>query len=311
MLMTLIAQQEGFMRLITRADWDGLVCAVLLSTLERIDIIQFTDPKEIQDGTATIPVDSIIANLPYHRNCAMWFDHHISEEERGAHTGSEFKGKFGVAPSAARLIYEFYGHDKRLDKYTALLEATDRIDSAHLTQADVLDPSGYVLLAYTIDPRTGLHDLDREAYFLMLLDLLKTRPIEEILALPEVKRLTDRILTADNDFRAALTRHSRLEGNVIVTDFRGVAFPAGNRFIVYTLFPSANVSVRLSDVADGQSVAVSVGHSIFNRTCQTNVGKLLSEYGGGGLTGVGAARFPKSEADAKAQEIIQRLKAAG
>ncbi len=299
------------MRLVTRADWDGLVCAVLLSTVERIDIIQFTDPKEIQDGSANIPVDSIIANLPYHRNCAMWFDHHISEEERGAHVAGEFKGKFGLAPSAARLIYEFYGRDQRLDRYTALLEATDRIDSAQLTEADVLDPSGYVLLAYTIDPRTGLHDLDREAYFLMLLDLLKTRPIEEILALPEVRRLTDRIRGEDEAFRKALLEHSRLEANVVVTDFRGVEFPAGNRFLVYTLFPAANVSVRLSDHPGGESVVISVGHSIFNRTCRTNVGALLAEYGGGGHRGVGAARLPKAEAEAKAQAIIQRLKAGG
>jgi hypothetical protein len=299
------------MRLVTRADWDGLVCAVLLSTLEHIDVIQFAGPKDIQDGSASIPVDSIIANLPYHRNCAMWFDHHISEEERGAHTEAEFKGKFAPALSAARLIYEFYGEDQRLAKYAALLDATDRIDSAQLTEADVVKPTGYVLLAYTIDPRTGLHDLDREAYFLMLLDLLKTKSVDEILALPEVKRLTDRILAEDADFRAALARHSRLDGHVIVTDFRGVDFPAGNRFIVYTLFPSANVSVRLSEVAGAQTVAISVGHSIFNRTCKTNVGKLLSEYGGGGLVGVGSARFPKAEADAKAQEIIQRLKAAG
>ncbi len=299
------------MRLVTRADWDGLVCAVLLSTVESIDVIQFTEPREIQDNSATIPADTIIANLPYHPNCALWFDHHVSEEERGAHTAAEFKGKFGPALSTARLIDEYYGASERLRPQAALLEATDRIDSAQLTLEEVLNPSGYVLLAYTIDPRTGLKDLDREVYFLMLLDLLKTKPVEKILALPEVKRLTNRLRAEDEAFRQALRQHSRLEGNVVVTDFRGVDAPAGNRFLVYTLFPEANVSVRLSDLPDGQTITVSVGHSIFNRTCQTNVGKLLAEYGGGGHQGVGAVTFPKAEAEAKSQAILQRLKAAG
>jgi len=299
------------MRLVTRADWDGLVCAALLSIVEHIEFIQFTYPKDVQDGKVLIHRDSIIANLPYHPDAAMWFDHHISEEERGAHAGTEFKGKFGPSLSAARLVFEFYASDGRLRKYAGLVEATDRIDSAQLTLEDVLDPAGYVLLAYTMDPRTGLKDLDREAYFLMLMDLLKSKSVEEILALPEVKHLTARLRAEDQQFRQALLHHSRLDGNVIVTDFRGIEAPAGNRFLVYTLFPDANVSARLFDSPDGQISTISVGHSIFNRTCQTNVGKLLVEYGGGGHRGVGTAQFPKAEAEAKFQEIIRRLKEAG
>jgi len=299
------------MRLVTRADWDGLVCAALLSIVEHIEFIQFTYPKDVQDGKVLIHRDSIIANLPYHPGAAMWFDHHISEEDRGAHTGTAFKGKFGPSLSAARLIFEFYASDGRLRKYAGLVEATDRIDSAQLTLEDVLDPAGYVLLAYTMDPRTGLKDLDREAYFLMLMDLLKSKSADEILSLPEVKHLTDRLRAEDQQFRQALLKHSRLDGNVIVTDFRGIEAPAGNRFLIYTLFPDANVSVRLFDSPDGKISTISVGHSIFNRTCQTNVGKLLGEYSGGGHRGVGTAQFPKAEAEAKFQEIIRRLKETG
>jgi len=299
------------MRLVTRADWDGLVCAALLSIVEHIEFIQFTYPKDVQDGKVLIHRDSIIANLPYHPDAAMWFDHHISEEERGAHAGTEFKGKFGPSLSAARLVFEFYASDGRLRKYAGLVEATDRIDSAQLTLEDVLDPAGYVLLAYTMDPRTGLKDLDREAYFLMLMDLLKSKSADEILSLPEVKHLTDRLRAEDQQFRQALLKHSRFDGNVIVTDFRGIEVPAGNRFLIYTLFPDANVSVRLFDSPDGKISTISVGHSIFNRTCQTNVGKLLVEYGGGGHRGVGTAQFPRAQAEAKFREIIERLKEAG
>jgi hypothetical protein len=298
------------MRLVTRADWDGLVCATLLSLVEQIDFIQFTYPKDVQDSKTSIPNDSIIANLPYHPDCAMWFDHHISEEERGVYKHGRFKGKFAQAPSSARLVYEYYGADK-LRPLAGLVEATDRIDTAQLTMEDVVNPTGYVSLAYTIDPRTGLKDLDRQAYFLMLIDLLKTRSVEEILSLPEVRRLTERLRDEDAAFREALRDHSRLEGNVVITDFRRLEPPSGNRFIIYTLFPAANVSARLFDSPDEAVSIISVGHSIFNRTCQTNVGSLLGEYGGGGHRGVGTAQFPQAEAEEKFKEIIERLKKAG
>lgn len=299
------------MRLITRADWDGLVCAVLLSTIEHLEVIQFTDPAEIQAGTAVIPPNSIIANLPFHPHAAMWFDHHISEEARGAHMNAPFKGRFAAAPSAARLIYEYYHADRRLHPFADLVAATDRVDSAQLTLEDVVNPAGYVLLAYTLDPRAGLEDLDREAYFLLLLDWLKHEPLAEILKRPEVKRLTDRLQVEEQACRQVLRDHSRRDGNVIVTDLRGVETPAGNRFLIYTLFPEANVSVRCALDAGGEVATVSVGYSLFNRTCKTNIGNLLGEYGGGGLVSVGAARFPAGEAEAKFQAIVRRLKDAG
>jgi hypothetical protein len=301
------------MRLITRADWDGLVCAVLLSTVEHIELIQFAYPKDIQDGKVAVPENSIIANLPYHPSCALWFDHHSSEEEIGAPMAAftGIKGKFGLAPSAARLIYEYYGGDEKLGRYKALVEATDKVDSAQLTMDDVLKPSGYILLAYTIDPRTGLKDIELQMYFIMMIDWLKTHTLEEILTVPEVKLMTERLRADDEAFRQALLAHSRVDANVVITDFRGVEVPSGNRFIVYTLFPQANVSVRLYDGKDGKISTISLGHSIFNRTCKTNVGKLLAEYGGGGHKGAGTAQFPKEEAEAKFQEIIRRLKEAG
>lgn len=302
------------MRLITRADWDGLVCAVLLSSVEHIEAIQFAYPKDIQDGKVIVPDNSAIANLPYHPNCVLWFDHHISEEELGAPMAAftGLKGKFGLSPSAARLIYDYYGGDSALGKYRSLVDATDRIDSAQLSQEDVLNPSGYVLLAYTVDPRSGLKDLELQMYFIMLIDWLKSKTIDEILQIPEVKLMTDRLLAEDRNFREALKQHSHQDGNVVITDFRGLgAVPPGNRFTVYTLFPTANVSARLYDGRDGLISTIALGHSIFNRTCKTNVGKLLAEYGGGGHKGAGTAQFPKAESETKFQEIIGKLKLAG
>jgi oligoribonuclease NrnB/cAMP/cGMP phosphodiesterase (DHH superfamily) len=302
------------MRLITRADWDGLVCAVLLSKVEHIEAIQFAYPKDIQDGKVIVPENSVIANLPYHPNCVLWFDHHASEEDLGAPMAAftGLKGTFGLAPSAARLIYDYYGGASKFAEYNDLVEATDRVDSAQLTQEDVLNPQGYVLLAYTVDPRSGLRDLELQMYFVMLIDWLKSKPIDEILQIPEVRLMTERLLTEDQNFREALLKHSRLDGNVVITDFRDLpTVPPGNRFIIYTLFPQANVSARFYDGKDGTISTISLGHSIFNRTCKTNVGKLLAEYGGGGHKGAGTAQFPKAEAEPKFQEIIRRLKEAG
>ncbi len=297
------------MRLVTRADWDGLVSAVLLTTVEQIEAIQFAYPKDIQDGKVNVLENSIVVNLPYHPNAALWFDHHASEEDLAAPMAAftAIKGKFGLAPSAARLIYDYYGGDARLAKFTDLLAATDRVDSAQLTQEDVVNPSGFILLAYTVDPRSGLRGQDLEDYFLMLVDWLKTRSVDEILALPEVKRLTERLKADDHRFREALLKHSRVEGNLVITDFRGMAVPAGNRYLIYTLFPQVNLSVRLYDAQPGNS-SIAVGHSLFNRTSTVNVGKLLAEYGGGGHVGAGTAQFPVAEAEAKFNEIIARLK---
>jgi hypothetical protein len=298
------------MILLTRADWDGLVCAVLLTQVEQIEGIYFVHPKDMQDGIVPVPKNSIIANLPYHPNCSLWFDHHISEEEKVAGIGP-FKGKYALAPSAAGLVYEYYGGAARLPGIRELVEVTDKIDSAQLTLEDVTNPAGYVLLSYTIDPRTGLRDTYQQ-YFLKLVDLLKTKTLEEVLQDPDVKVRCERVIAEDLQFRRALMINSRQEANVVITDFRGLGeVPPGNRFLVYALFPEANISVRLFDGRGGRSVVAALGHSIFNRTARTNIGELLSRYGGGGHSGAGTVQFTREEAGPKIAEIIAKLKADG
>jgi hypothetical protein len=298
------------MILITRADWDGLVCAVLLGQAEKIESIYFAHPKDMQDGKVPVPKQSIIANLPYHPNCALWFDHHISEEEKVAAIG-QFNGRYALSPSAARLVYEYYGGAAKFPAFRELVDATDKIDSAQLTLEDVIEPGGWVLLSYTIDPRTGLRDTF-QAYFLRLVELLKTRTRDEILQDPEVRTRCERVIAEDAQFRRALLINSRQEGNVVITDFRGLGeVPPGNRFLVYALYPEANVSVRLFDGRGGKFVVAALGHSIFNRTCKTNLGELLAHYGGGGHRGAATVQLPGDQAGPKIAEIIQRLKANG
>jgi len=295
------------MRLVTRADLDGLTSAVLITTCETIVETVLVHPQDITDKKVAIDGNDILANLPYHPNCGKWFDHHLLTESN-ERPPEDFEGGYALAPSAARVIYDHYvAEHPHLVRFEPLVAETDRLDSAHLNMDDVLDPKGHILLGFTLDPRSGLGAY--EDYFRLLADALRTKTIEEVLALPEVVQRVERMREQDSAFRDATSRHSRLDGNVVFTDFRNVeSIPAGNRFIVYTLFPRANVSLRVHWGPGRQSVAATVGHSIFNRTCGTNVGELMSRYGGGGHRGAGTCLLPAAEADGKIAEIIERLK---
>ena len=296
------------MRIVTRGDFDGLASTVLLTTVEDVREISFVHPKDAQDGKVAGCAEDIVVNLPYIKGCGLWFDHHISEEEKLSKLGS-VKGRFEMAPSCARVIYNHYAreHAAKLAPFKELLEATDRLDSAQLTKDDVLNPSGWILLGLTLDPRSGLGP-EFQKYFRWLAEYLKEVPVAKVLQHPEVAPRTKRVLTEHAEFKKLLQQHARCEGQVIITDLRGLKNkPVGNRFLIYTLFPNANVEVRLFDGHQG-AVVVAVGHSIFNRTCKVNVGQMLAQFGGGGHTGAGTAQLDPAGADKKIEKIIQICK---
>lgn len=297
------------MRLVTRGDLDGLTCAVLISLHERIDDLALIHPQDITDDKFEIREGDIVANLPYHPNAAMWFDHHHHTATPAAPPRG-FAGSFGAAPSAARLVYEFYGGEEELPQYAELVHETDRLDSADLAPGDVTDPQGYIRLGFTIDGRTGIGAF--ESYFKTLVKLLRQgTPIAEILAHPEVERRCRLLDSERESFATTLRETSRLEGNVVVTDFRDLLRqPVGNRFLIYTLFPQANVSLRLQWGPDREFTMITLGHSLFDRSCKTNVGELAARYGGGGHAG--AASIPvHDEADALVELIVAELRRNG
>ena len=298
------------MRLVTRGDLDGLTCAVLITSCEDVDEIMLVHPQDITDRRLAITDDDIIANLPYQSGVGKWFDHHLLTHAN-ERPPDRFDGRYGLAPSAARMVYEYYvGRHPELKKHDRLLAETDRLDAAQLTLDDVLDPKGYILLGYTLDSRTGLGAF--QDYFKALVDAVKKRPIEEILARPDVQERVARIRAQDAAFRETTKKRSRLDGNVVFTDFRGEEKPpVGNRFLVYTLFPEANISLRVHWGPSREHVAAAAGHSIFNRTSRTNVGELMARYGGGGHRGAGSCLLEASTAEARIAEIIEAMKKAG
>ncbi len=299
------------MRLVTRADMDGLTCAVLVTSCERIDDVLLIHPQDVTDRRFLAGADDVLANLPYAPGCGKWFDHHLLTASNALPPES-FDGRYGLAPSAARNVYEYYLSRKPgLQAYAELVDETDRMDAAQLTYDDVLDPKGFILLGLTLDPRSGLGSY--QDYFHLLLRALKDRrPIDDILGLPEVQERIGRMRSQDARFRELTLAHSRLDANVIVTDFRAVdPVPVGNRFLVYTLFPTANISLRAHRGPRPNVIAVAVGHSIFNRTSRTNVGVLMSRYGGGGHRGAGTCLLPAERAEQGVAEIVAAMKSDG
>jgi hypothetical protein len=295
-------KKEKFMRIVTRPDFDGVVCAVLLSDVETITApILWVEPSEIQRNQVEIQKGDILANLPYDDRCSVWFDHHCTNQ-----ISQPFKGAFKIAPSAAGVIWEYY--QERFHKnFTDLVRETDKIDSANLTLDEVNHPENnpYVLLSMTILNR----EKSDEAYWNRLVFLLGKYSIDQVLSDPDVKNRCDAVIQRNKCYKGLLQTYTHISGNVAITDFRplGTA-PVGNRFLVYSLFPEAvaHVKIRYTDNTH-ETIALSVGHSIFNHNCRVNAGKLLSQFEGGGHAGAASCRFHVSKATNYIPKILDIL----
>jgi hypothetical protein len=303
------------MRLITRSDFDGLACAVLLKEVEVVDDWLFVHPKDVQDGRVQVTANDVLTNVPYAPGCGMWFDHHSSEHERLGLPIS-FKGASRPAPSCARVIYDFYGGAAQFPRLeqTGLMEAVDKADSAQFTAEEILNPSGWVLLSFIMDPRTGLgryHDYRMSNYQLMgyMIEYCRTMMrVEHILRLPDVQERVTRYFEQEGPFRQMLREHARMNGSVVVLDLRGLdEIKPGNRFTIYSLFPKANVSVQIFDGKGKQNTVLACGHSILNRTCMADIGSLMLRYGGGGHRVVGTCQVPHADAESVLEEVVTFL----
>ena len=302
------------MRLLTRSDFDGLMCAVLLRELGLYEEILYVHPKDIQDGKVEVTPGDMLVNIPFVPGCGMWFDHHTSEEERGLMKEHPFEGASWPAPSCARVVYEYYGGNTgKLGKFRSMVAWTDKCDSAQFTREDILNPQGWVLLSFIMDPRTGLgyHKEYRISNYKLMEELVEHllyQDIYEILEMPDVRERIVRYREHQKAFEEYMLRYSRAEGNAIITDLRGVENPLpGNRHVIYALFPDQNISIRVFDGRNREFCVFSVGHSILNRTSGTDVGKLLLCYGGGGHFRVGTCQVPYEEAERVLEEMLQKI----
>jgi nanoRNase/pAp phosphatase (c-di-AMP/oligoRNAs hydrolase) len=304
-------------RLITRSDFDGLVCAVLLRHLDLIDDIKFVHPKDMQDGKIEVTSRDITTNLPYVSTAYLSFDHHLSETLRnqGKHDNQVINPD---APSAARVVYEYYGGINRFPAaWSEMMDAVDKGDSAQFSCEEVLHPESWNLLNFLMDARTGLgrfRDFRISNYQLMmeLIEHCRTLSIDQILQLPDVVERVTLYREHERDAIDQIRRCSKVHGNLVVLDLRGEArIFACNRFMIYALFPETNISIHVLWGVQNQNTVFATGKSILNRTSNTNVGVLMLEYGGGGHANAGTCQIENDRAEEVLQELITRINADG
>lgn len=308
--------QEKY-RLVTRSDFDGLVCAVLLNELNLIDDIKFVHPKDMQDGKIEINARDITTNLPYVAGAFLAFDHHLSETIRN--TGERKNHIIDPdAPSAARVVYDYYGGKAVFPTIADdMMEAVDKADSAQFNSDEIINPTGWVLLNYLMDARTGLGRFRefRISNYTLMMDLIKycrNHNIDEILALPDVKERVDLYLEQKQKAEEQIRRCAQVHKNLVVLDLRNEeTIWAANRFLVYALFPTTNISIHVMWGVQKQNTVMATGKSILDRSSKTNVGELMLKYGGGGHQAAGTCQIANDQADTTLQALIAQINTDG
>lgn len=300
------------MRLVTRSDFDGLACGALLKEAGIIDSWIFAHPKDLQDGLVPVNENDCLANVPFVEGCGLWFDHHSSEYERLQLEG-KYKGESRITPSCARIIYDYYGGKERFSHFDEMMEAVDKVDSGNLTVDEILNPTGWILVGFLMDPRTGLgrwRNFTIPNYRLMeeLIDACRTMNTDEILNLPDVKERIEVYNEQTEKFKEMVKQHTRVEKDVIISDLRGVdPIYTGNRFLIYSLYPEQNISVWIVNGKGGKGCSAAVGYSIINKTSQVDVGSLMLKYGGGGHRKVGTCQFSDENMDEQLPKLIDEI----
>ena len=304
-------------RLVTRSDFDGLACAMMLRELDIIDDIKFVHPKDVQDGVVELSANDITTNLPYDPRVSIAFDHHESEVDRlkAQQTG----GKLIIDPnarSAARVVYDYYGGKEAFPRITdELMEAVDKGDSADFTVDEILHPTGWVLLHYLMDPRTGLgrfrhFRISNYDLMMQLIGYCMDHSIDEILQLPDVKERVDLYFEQSEMFVEQLKRIAKIHDKVVVLDLREEeVIHAGNRFMIYALYPETQISIHVAWGFRKQNTAVMIGKSIVNKASQVDIGELCLKYGGGGHHNAGTCQLDNDVVDAQLPDIIAALNA--
>ncbi len=305
---------EGKFRLVTRSDFDGLVCAVVLKELDLVDDILFVHPKDMQDGKVAIGPRDITTNLPYVPGAHLVFDHHHSETVRVGKRDNHIIDP--RAPSAARVVYDYYGGAQRMPNIpVAMMEAVDKGDAAQFSREEILDAQGWDLLNFLMDARTGLgrfrqFTISNYQLMMQLIDFCRNHTAEEILALPDVKERVDMYREHAPQFKAQLLRCGKVYENLVVLDLRDEeTIYCGNRFMIYALYPQCNISIHQMWGRQKQNVVFATGKSILDRSCTTNVGELMLRYGGGGHHAAGTCQVDTPEADRVLGELIAAITA--
>ncbi len=289
--------------LITHTDFDGIASAALISSVEPIVEIRFAEPSDLQKDRVKVPAGAIISDLPFHSQCGKWFDHHASAAPK-----KKFEGSFKPSEkSCARVIYDYYDNPFLKERFSKMVDAADKIDTADYTKKEILNPSGYYLLSLTLD--ASVNETDSRGYRLLLIELLKRLPLEKIMEMPKVKQRAAGVLARLEEVKKLLPKFTKMEGKVAVVDYRknaDLAKGSAGRFLVYLQQPKcvASVRVRLSKAGNAD---IGIGQNIFSRSMKTNLGALCAEFGGGGHAAAAGCQVREEQADEVIGKMVARI----
>jgi len=308
------------MRLVTRSDFDGLVCAALLVDAGVVDEYKFVHPKDVQDGKIDITDNDVLANIPFDPACGLWFDHHSSEQERlRLNKEYKFTGVSKIAPSCATVVYEYYGGKSKFSKFdqNGLMSAVEKSDSALFTLDDILYPSGWELISFIVDPRTGLgrygdYRISNYQLMLAMIEYFRNFNAEQILQIPDVIERVNRYFEQEKLYEEMIRNNSTTDENVLIIELQEVEeIYTGNRFKEYAMYPDQNVSVKTLWGFKKESMVISCGHSITNKTANSNIGSIMLAYGGGGHRFVGTCQVKVETWKKDRDAIVNKLIACG
>ena len=303
-------------RLITRPDFGGVVSGALLLDREMVDDVVFASPNDMQAGRVPVSDKDITANLPYNESVLLCFDHHLSETERVGERDNLVIDP--ESPSSARVIYNHFGGREGFPMIPAdLMKAVDQADSANYTEDDILAPTGWTLINFVTDPRTGLSrfghfQISNDQLMIDLMTYCRRHEPAEILEIPDVEDRVHLFQEHGEYAELQIRGNGSIDGKTVLVDLREEEkIYACNRFMVYALFPECNLSIFANPLEGEDRVEIAMGKSILDRSSDANVGLLMLEYGGGGHEAVGTCRVPRAEADGVIASLLEKVVATG
>jgi oligoribonuclease NrnB/cAMP/cGMP phosphodiesterase (DHH superfamily) len=301
-------------RLLTRGDLDGLVCAVLMKHLDIVAEIKLVEhPSDMQLGNVKVTDRDISTNLPYVDGVHLAIDHHFSETKRNKKNDKHVIDP--DAPSAARVVYNYYGGKKKFpDLFDDMMKWVDIADAGQFSKDDILFPERWALLNFLLDQRSsvdkwGNFKITEDQFKFDLIDYCGKMTIDKIIELPDVKERSEVYFKYEEKYKQQLEKYATIHDNIVVLDLRQeeTRYP-GNRFLIYALYPQCNVSVLVRLDKESGKTIFSVGKSIINLTSTANIGEIMLKHGGGGHRAAGACHQDNPEtAERVFKEILNAL----
>jgi len=301
---------DGPFRILTRADFDGIVSALLLREAGVVDRVAFAHPRDVEAGRMFVDGETVLATLPHRPEAGLCFNHRHDPPVVGAnHTGGS------AALSTARVIYDHYGAGAFSGVSAGLLDAVDRCTAGHLDEAEIRNPAGWVMLNFLMDARTGLgrfsdFAVSNTQLMLDMVGYLREPDPERVLARPDVHERVVLYRDHARAFADQIKRCTAIHGRIGVIDLRYEDFIfCGNRFLVYALVPEIDISIHVYWGRERQNTVIVAGRSVLGGCPEVDLGRQMAAFGGGGHPGAGSCQVDNGAAARILDDLTSRIAA--